>query len=612
MRKRTLLRAALATGLVATLAAAPDLTNRSQPAQAATLTEDADRNSPVGTGWNYYYGQSAANLSALAGSGKRIINVEVSSMSGDTPLFDAIMVTNTGDFARTGPALSVGLTSTTLASTLGSTKRLVDLERYSTSAGIRYAASYIDNTGDAQKTWGYFLGSTAGQVSTILGSTRRLVDLGGYTSGSGTFFHGIWVDNVGADMRTSKHYLGISPATLSTALASGGTSAGHRVLVLERRGSVFDVVTVAPRAGERWYYYYGQSATSVANLVSQLGTRLYSLKRTSAGTFDVLMVNNLAGESLRVRNLVASGHAASNNWGFYVKRVGGSTVAGLQPDRQFEPASAIKVLQHLAFHRQDAGSSSINLGTRMDWYKNPDRSAENAGDGPNTCPDYAETSTTAVRASARQVDYGMMWDSDNRHTRAMTLRFGLANLNSLAATLGMSKTKVNQARIGCGWDGGVRNYLTLRDAGTLYEKVRNGSALSASFRPQFEDLMINGPAGFLNTIVDEEAASLGTVSADEKAAFKAATRYIGKGGSYNICLTSTCSTAFFTRTEAGMVTLPAKAVDGTVVPTDYVFGRYFEGQCTSSCSAISTIQTANDKARVEMFRSAIRSALTNW
>ena len=610
MRSKSTVRALVALGLVAAALAAPDVLHRSRPAEAVTLVEDPERNSPTATGWFYYFGISPSQMNTFLGTTRRIVNMEVSSVVSGVPYFDVTMVSNSGTYARTGKGWAYNQTSTQLA-TLDNTNRFLDLERYTTPSGTRYAVSYIANTGVAQKTWGYFLGSSTATISTLLGSTRRLIDLQGNSS---TSFHGIWISNSGVDLRAWKRYYGMTSSALATALASGGTSAGHRVLSFERRGSVFDVITVAPKGGERWYYYYSQSATSVGNLLSQLGTRLYQLKRTTSNTFDILMINNLSGESLRVRNMFAGGHNGSNNWGFYIKRVGGSTVATLQPDRQFEPASMIKVLHHLAFHRQDAGSDGVDLGTRINFYKNPDGSPENEGDGPNTCPDYTESATTAVRTSARQVDYGMMWDSDNRHTRAMTLRFGLAGLNGLASTLGMTNTLLQQDRIGCGTMNDKRNFLTLRDAGILYEKVRNGTALNSAFRPQFEDLMINGTAGSLNTIIDQEAASLGDVTAEEKAAFKAATRKIAKGGSYNTCTipVAACSATYFTRTDGGMVTLPAKTAGGVVTPVDYVYGRYFEGTCTGSCSIINTIGNNTSGLFGEMFRSAVRSALLNW
>ena len=593
----------MVAALAATSAVAGTNLVRPTTAEAVTLVADPDRNSTAVTGWNYYFGQTPSTLPGTLGSTKRVIDLEVRSVdSNGVPTMTVVTVNNSGTYARSGWSWKTGLTSTGIATTLGSSNRLIDLERYIAAGQVRYAIVYVPNTGAQQKTGGYRLGQTASALQSFLQTNGgRLIDLESYFSNTVRYYNAIWIKNTGVDTATTTNHYG---KTIDAILQSN-----QRILTVERRSDgLYDGITVA---GGSYWHYYGISSTTLSQVLSQLGARISRLEPRSDGTFDVILLDNLSAESKRVRNL-ALGKMGPYNWGFYAKRIGGSEVASLQKDTVFEPASAIKVLHHLMEMRRVAAQTD-SLGTRMPWYHNPTTSS----DDPNNCPNWTEGSSNTVRTSVRQALYGMMWDSDNRLTRAFTIRHGLANMNSYADTLGMTKTELRQPFIGCGWENGLKNDTTLRDLGTLYEKTSNGTALSSSQKANFIDLMINVKSpGFLNAIIDAEGAALGK-SAAVIAAFKAQVLYYAKGGSYGICPSGACSPPIIDiATEAGVITFPVRAGGSH----DYVFGKFMQGQVncsfpppnTSPCATTVNAQNALNTVRAEMFRTPIRTALATW
>src|ERR1700738_738143 len=124
----------------------------------------------------------------------------------------------------------------------------------------------------------------------------------------------------------------------------------------------------------------------------------------------------------------------------------------------------------------------------------------------------------------------------------MAIRYGLGPVNAMVASLGMSNTHLGQAFIGCGFQGGVRNDLTVTDAAKLYGAVQQATALS----PQYNKIFFNTEAGgtpsassYLGQVVSQEAAALGK-SADVTG-FLAAMDVRWKAGSYEFCLSDSCN-----------------------------------------------------------------------
>jgi hypothetical protein len=223
---------------------------------------------------------------------------------------------------------------------------------------------------------------------------------------------------------------------------------------------------------------------------------------------------------------------------------------------------------------------------------------------------------------------GMMQQSDNRMTDAIYNRFGRTVINATAASLGMSKTKLNH-RIGCTWEAAAvkkDNELTLEDHGKIFEAVMRannpilGSISTRSLvREQFLQYMSSGLGSFTD-VVTQEATALGKDGV--VSSFVAGMRGAFKPGGYRSgaeCGGGTCTKAVMRNTGGGWVSLPFKDGAG-LAPKSYVYGAFFDGtfDCASGmgnnwCTEWdTTLPQARAKAYAEMMRPHIRAALQTW
>src|SRR5262249_50942127 len=143
-----------------------------------------------------------------------------------------------------------------------------------------------------------------------------------------------------------------------------------RLIRMERLPSGnYDVIMVNAPAVKEWWYY-GQTGTDLSNLASQKGARIaYLDSYVINGTryFTGLLISDVNAETARIRDLAAG--QMSGSWGFYLKKVGGSTIVGLQADRVFEPASMIKIVHAVTALRQVQNSGGVvTLSTPITWY----------------------------------------------------------------------------------------------------------------------------------------------------------------------------------------------------------------------------------------------------
>jgi hypothetical protein len=269
-------------------------------------------------------------------------------------------------------------------------------------------------------------------------------------------------------------------------------------------------------------------------------------------------------------------------------------------------------------HEVQAGLDSLS----SDFVYYPDPSDPN---DPGVCPDPAwETSSNAQHTTLGAALDAMMDVSDNRMTRGMVLRYGMANVAAYARSIGMADTDLTQDLIGCLFENGVRNQLTLTDIGSLYEQVDNGSLLNPGNTSTFYNTMLGGAvpsSSPLGAVVRQEAAKVGK-SADA-ASFIAAMNYREKAGNEFECVSSNCSTdpmyLDFT-SVAGRITLPFKS-GGAITPVDYVYGRFANdfvldclpgsGSCPGDTDVTSAISTLG-KTGAETYRQQIAAALATW
>jgi hypothetical protein len=601
---------------------------------AATLVIDPDRNSAALTGWAWQNDATPAQISAALAGGARIVDLEVNSTS---PTFSVAYVQNSGTYGR-GWWWYYNLTAAELGATLtANNARPIDIEPYNTASGLRFAVVMVSNTGVAAKGWWWFYNQTAASISSFASANNaRVVDLDRYGTGAGDRFNVILIPNTGVDGSAWWMYYNLSASAVGSTLSANNA----RLIDIERTPTGgYDVVMV-PAVGIASWWYHSQSVGSLNAMASQLGARISKIEPyLVSGTryFAALLVNNVDAETARIRNLAWNGMLPS--WGFYVKKVGGDDVVGLQPDRIFEPASMLKILHAVTALREvqtrEANTDVSFLEMPITWYAHPDDPARTKSDPDYDTPDSGgdepdkmvcaydgsgdpETDVAYTDPLGSVIIRQTLMSSDNRTTDALTNRYGFVQLNETAALAKMTRTHLYH-RIGCDEDASPQPYhaneLTLRDAGRIYEGIHDGTLLDTNYR---DWLYSNMPGGApkadtpLGAMITKEADAAG-LTADETKAFLEQTYTVVKGGSYHDC--SWLGGCDVKSTAGGMVNVPFKT--GAVA---YVYGRFYNVHVDCSwdeitdkdCTRYNTMTGAYNDVAVEMFRKVIKEAVATW
>lgn len=549
----------------------------------STQGELGERGFTTPTGWWWLSNATVADITTKVNEGYRIFDLEVNSSSR----FSAVLVKNTGVHAK-GWWWLVGQTDTQVADFISANgARVIDREVYYVNGQKRNAVVMVPNGG---KTWWYYSDMSFADIATRLqqNAPARLLDIDSYVVNGQERYSVVMIRNSGVDAKSWWYYAGVSTAQISQALITNQA----RITDLERLSNGSYAVIMEKSQGESWWWYVGQTESSVNALVNQNGARIIDIERYTDPVlgvrYNVVMLNNLNVQSRRMANFLAS-KQTGGSYGHYVKQVNGNTLAALQETFVFEPASTIKALHHVHAMRQVA-LGQIALTTDVNWFTQSFGQPQ-LKDG---CPLDGGLAVADLQVGLR----AMMEQSDNRWTQAMRVRFGEANLNATAQSLGMTKTLLRH-RLGCagGSDGAIAepNRLTLVDIGKLYEAVANGFLLTSANRNNFYRLMADGLDDDLNTIIDQEAAALGK-SASVVASFKSQVRTAAKAGGYGLNGKTYTSIG-------GWIKLPFKS-GGTITPREYVFGVFFHN---------ATSVTGNVwMHRAELLREQIRAALRTF
>jgi hypothetical protein len=552
------------------------------------------------TGWWYYNGQSAQGVTNLINNlGARLVSIEVEQTS---PLrFTVTLVKNTGAYAS-GWWWYSGQTGASLSNLLAQNNaRLIDLEPYNDGGQLRFAAIMVPNTGPAAKAWWWYYGQTSTQLLNIANTNKaRIVDIERYTVNGTTRYGAIMIANQGADASGWWFWVGQTFSGVSQKL----DELNARLIDLDEyvvNGQRRYLTVMVPNTGSNkinWWWYSGLTAQGVLSATDQNGARVVDVQpyfSNGEKRFTVIMVNNSNAQTTRLGSILGFGSCGVT--GAYVKEVAGPTIASLNRQFVFEPASTVKALHHThAMIQIDSQSSSFD--DEIPWCPDP---ILNSDGSASSCPQTSCPFETIALDSALEE---MMQDSDNRTTDAVGRWFGVANINATAQALGMPNTQLNHT-LGCG--GPVSNELTLTDIGRLYEQVATG-LLSAESREDFYSLMagrdydFSGVWGSLNTIITQEAQALGVTTA-RRNQFASKIKLSYKAGGYTLNCNPTCLEY---RSLGGWISMPA-CEGGNEVEREYVYGFFIEG-CSSKSSADSRFAAV----RAELVREQIRDALATY
>ncbi|MGD9691173.1 MAG: serine hydrolase [Phycisphaerales bacterium] len=550
---------------------------------APSARADVGRDSNTPTGWFFYDGITVADINNLvSNSNQRLVTLKRKSNG----TFNVTTVTNSGEYAKVWwwyHNIDAGQVSSFLSANNG---RLISIDAFDNGAGsTRFNVVMIRNTGADFKTWWWYWGGTVAATSTLLDANNgRLVDMHQYQIGGVTRLAVIMISNTGADAKEWYWYVNVDPATVSAQLSARSQRLVDLQVVDDNPFRLNAIME--RRSGQGWWWFYGVSAADLANFPAQYASRVFDWQSysTASGTrYALLMLDNANTLTLQTRNQLLASDGFS---GGYMKEVGGSVLASVQPDRVFEPASMLKIL-HTTYAMDRCAAGTDNLNTQI---LVPDTCNNNeCPDNTPICNPFNESLSEIIRET--------MEESDNNRTKVLHDRYGRATLNAYASFLGMSNTQINH-NIGCG---SPPNTLTLRDNGTIYERVADGSLFAQSWQDTLYGLMIDsvGNAGSFNTNINTEAAAT-SLTSNELAEFKSLCYMATKGGSYGVATGQH-------RTLGGWMRLPFKNGAGTIFFREYVVSTF-----VNDASNGTTAGNASSNAWWTMARDRIRAALDSW
>jgi len=539
------------------------------------------------------FNANASSVSFWTSNGFRLIDLEYVGTSSGQPLFDASFVQNIGNY-QSGYWWYYGLTAATLSSTLSSNQaRLVDLEPYQTSQGLRFACIMVPNTGSNGTAWWWYYGASISQLSAqINANNARIVDLQPYTYNGQTSYAAVMIHNTGANYRPWWWYVNVTPAQLNIYLASNNA----RIYDLEPRSNGnFDVVMTRQTPMPYWYYWYGLTQTQVTNNIETYGARPVDIEGYTVNgvrRYAVVAVNNSNALETEVGNAMRA--RTDGTIGFTLYEVGNPLwlrFAAINSSREFEPASTMKTLHHVhAMREVHLGGATLNTPLTV---------FQNYSPPGSSCPVDVNPTTEPLG----NVLYEMMVNSDNARTQAVTAHFGQSQINATAAVLGMTSTSLNH-RLGCPIAASNPNWTTLRDLTRLHDEVAKG--FLGSQRSTFYSTMQNQLSDLgLDTIMQTEGSSLGLPQHTINQ-FRSQCLLAHKGGSYNLQV-SPLAPFIYHRAEFAYLELPW-VISGVHTSREFAFGAFVNAGSSASDANAAIWQEGLPR----LLRGLIRSAMQSW
>jgi len=619
LKRKTTLAALTAAVLVGT-------TIGTSSASTAAAVQDPERNATTPTGWHFWVGQSKAKIDQLAKrSNERVVDVNVDSAS---PLrFSAVLVRNSGPYARTG-SWSYG-SEADVTNTINAKKaRLTDLEPYTYLGQRRFAYVWVKNNGDAGKGWhwNYDL-SVKGVVKEINKYKVRLVDLSTYVVNGKRRYAYIGIANKGVDARAWWWYVNVTPKFVQQQAQAHGA----RLIDVERP-SAGRMTVIMQRNDESAYsrHVYDYTLTDLLRFQASNGIRITDLERyTKNGNirYAATLIDNASPENRRIRSIwrsstMANAPSGNDAWfGIYAKEVGGPVDVGLAETMAYQPLSVLKLIPHLYVMDlldKDPGLDLLDQRNGISW------TALKGKPDEIYCPVSMQGQQTQVYSESLRMTLSRgLGESLNRAHEALLNKYGFAAINSRAHALGLTHTNVYP---GCQQPAGKKDWTynrsTLGELGKLFESVDNKTYFNhwPQVSGEFYGLMADwNTNGILNVVASEAAAAgkSGIVNS-----FMSRVTLNGKGG--GTLLPQADGSYFGGRGFFGRLELPFKSGRGYLIKT--FVGGYFVDNFKAPCNEDTAAQSQNAACRNwktqqnatydllmgEPYRLAIRKAIATW
>ena len=409
MRHKALLLFAFSLSVFLFVFLLPGLMPASNAAPAAPAAGEDDRESSTPTAWYWYYGQTEADIThILTSTNSRLIDIGVETTTVPHK-FSGVFVENTGVYAKSW-YWYFDQTAAQVRTIISDTNnRIISLKAYELSPGdVRFAFVSISNTGADNKAWWWYFDQTPADVTANLAAhNARLVQIHQYTANGQTRYAVVMISNTGADNKAWWYYYGQTPGQIGTLVNTHSA----RVTDLDYdavSGNYNVIMEYWPTQPPNWWHLYGVSASQLGDYINQFAGRIIDLNRCGADCFSVAMLDNADPITSRVGHMLRTGiggQADGNTVavGLYLKEAGQPPLAALEPNFAYQPASSIKVAEHLyVMRRVQAGTSSPN--DPIVHYTN----------GADSCPNPPVVSGTEPLTTALK---NMMRYSDNARTR---------------------------------------------------------------------------------------------------------------------------------------------------------------------------------------------------
>jgi len=549
-----------------------------------------DPNTTTPAGYLVYLGASDATINSARSQGFRIVDID----RVGTNQYDAVLVQNSGDYANAGETWYPAVTEANLSAALTG-KRIIDLQPFDSGGSTLFTAVVVSNTGDdAVPGWGWLYNQTTTSAldTWMTNGTLRPINIQRATIGGSTRWSAVAISNTGAASAGHWYLYGATTAQISSTLQQFG---GFLTDVeINTQGTLLQAPTfnvtgvIKPIRG--WWWYTALDASQILPQAAALGARPIDIERytnqSGETRYFVVYVDNTNAIESRMRSLFVP--ATNGDHGFFVKEVGGPVIAELNADFPAEIASTMKFVHAVReVQRASLGlEGPLGLDTVVN---NPDTM------NPDECPD--GVSSSATNEPIRTVLFRMLNNSDNNATLLIANRCGgNAALTSWLGSNGITGVSLNHT-LGC-LCGNMPNTGPARAICSLYEKAATNQLFNATWEEQLWDVMFGsntfGAGGFA-AVINDEAAGLGLTSF-EVTQFRSSLWYRFKDGGYG------CGSSRWGGI-AGIVRIPFKQADGTIVPREYV-GMTFGHDGTNIEAVYSNWP--------ELFREQIRAALVTW
>ena len=230
----------------------------------------------------FYWGQTADDLTKILNPDKRFNKLRVEDPN--VPTFAASMVQNTGVYGTTWwwyygqTAGQVGrlLSGSGLPS---QARRLISIDPYFTSGGLRFAVVMVPNTGAQERAWWWYYGQSAEQVRILLSQNNaRLVELRPYNDNGQLVFAVIMISNTGEDGLRWEWWYGESIDFIKARIEKERIEKEPlRVVALapDPFGNWSAILDEADNFA--WWWWYGQSGNQVLSHMDEHHSRLIDL-----------------------------------------------------------------------------------------------------------------------------------------------------------------------------------------------------------------------------------------------------------------------------------------------------------------------------------------------